>query len=57
MNSNEADAIAFLEQYDAEYGPLINDYVRASWNYETNLTDFNAALVVSELKCFSSHKI
>lgn len=46
LNSNEADAIAFLEQYDSEYGPLLNDYTIASWNYETNLTTFNALAVV-----------
>lgn len=47
LNSNEADAIAFLAQYDSEYGPLLNQYVIASWNYETNLTDENALAVVS----------
>ena len=47
LNSNEDDAIAFLANYDSEYGPLINQYVIASWNYETNLTDENALAVVS----------
>ena len=47
LNSNEDDAIAFLAQYDSEYGPLLNQYVIASWNYETNLTDENALAVVS----------
>lgn len=46
LNSNEADAIAFLDQYNSEYGPILNQYVIASWNYETNLTDENAAAVV-----------
>jgi hypothetical protein len=47
LNTNEDEAIAFLEHYDAEYGPIINQYVLASWNYETNLTDENAMAVVS----------
>ena len=41
-NTNEDEAIAFLEQYNEEYGALLNKYVKASWNYETNLTDENA---------------
>jgi hypothetical protein len=47
LNTNEDEAIAFLEHYDAEYGPILNQYVLASWNYETNLTDENAMAVVS----------
>lgn len=47
MNSNEDDAIAFLNEYNTEYGALVNQYVIASWNYETNLTDENANAVVS----------
>jgi len=41
-NTNEADAVAFLAQYDTEYAQQLNKYVIASWNYETNLTDYNA---------------
>nr|CAH0112907.1 unnamed protein product [Daphnia galeata] len=44
-NSNEDDAIDFLANYDSEYGPLKNQYLIASWNYETNLTDENALAV------------
>ena len=47
LNSNEADAVAFLEKYNDEYAVLLNEYVIASWNYETNLTSENAAIVVS----------
>lgn len=47
LNSNEDDAIAFLNEYNTEYGALVNQYVIASWNYETNLTDENANAVVS----------
>lgn len=46
LNTNEADAIAFLDQYNAEFPPILNRYVIASWNYETNLTDENANAVV-----------
>ncbi len=45
-NTNEDEAIAFLEQYNEEYGALLNKYVKASWNYETNLTDENANYLV-----------
>ena len=45
-NTNENEAITFLEQYNEEYGALLNSYVKASWNYETNLIDANAILLV-----------
>lgn len=41
-NANEADAIAFLERYNAEFPPHLTRYTNAAWNYETNLTDENA---------------
>ena len=46
LNTNEDEAQAFLSRYNAEYGVLLNRYVIASWNYETNLTDANAEILV-----------
>ena len=46
LNSNEADAVAFLEKYNDEYAVLLNEYVIASWNYETNITDENLNVLV-----------
>ena len=44
-NTNETEAIEFLEEYNQVYGKLLNDYTLASWNYETNITDENEAVV------------
>ena len=46
MNTNENEAKAFLEEYNTKYGALLNAYVIAAWNYETNLTDANANQIV-----------
>ena len=43
LNTNEDEAIEFLAAYDEEYGRLLNLATIASWNYETNITDVNAA--------------
>ena len=52
LNANEGEAQAFLDKYNAEYGDLLNRYTIASWNYETNLTDENAAVVVGSFFLF-----
>ena len=41
-NSNEDDAKQFLEEYNEDYGVLLNGATKGSWNYETNITDENA---------------
>ena len=46
LNTNENEAKAFLEEYNTKYGALLNAYVIAAWNYETNLTDANANQIV-----------
>ena len=53
LNTNEDEAKAFLQEYNTQYGALLNAYVKASWNYETNLTDENAYQVVSVLIMYS----
>lgn len=45
-NNDEGLAKAFLDRYDDEYSQLATEKTWASWNYETNLTDYNAAIVV-----------
>ena len=42
QNTNEEDAIKFLANYDGQYGILLNLATKASWSYETNITDSNA---------------
>ncbi|KAI9552326.1 hypothetical protein GHT06_022691 [Daphnia sinensis] len=44
-NKDEHLARAFLDRYNDEYSQLVTESTRASWNYETNLTDYNAAIV------------
>lgn len=47
LNANEDDAKAFLATYDEEFSELQTAASRASWDYETNLTDHNANFLVS----------
>jgi hypothetical protein len=46
-NNDEAQAKAFLDKYSEEYSKLVTENTRASWNYDTNLTDHNAAVLVN----------
>lgn len=46
VNNDEAQAKAFLDLYNKEYSRLTTEATLASWNYETNLTDENAAKLV-----------
>lgn len=48
-NTNEDEAKSFLAQFDKEFSALLNENTIASWNYVTNLTDHNAALLVFSL--------
>ena len=41
-NNNEEEAKEFLAEYDAAYGALLNEATKASWNYDTNITDENS---------------
>merc|ERR1711936_215646 len=43
-NNNEEGAKQFLAEYDAAYGALLNEATKASWNYDTNITDENSQL-------------
>lgn len=36
----------FLAIYDAEYSKRLTEVTHASWNYETNLTDYNEKILV-----------
>jgi hypothetical protein len=46
-NNDEAQAKAFvLDKYSEEYSKLVTENTRASWNYDTNLKDHNAAVLV-----------
>ena len=59
-NNDEAQAKAFvLDKYSEEYSKLVTENTRASWNYDTNLTDHNAAVLVDifiQLRtCFILH--
>ena len=47
LNSNENEAKAFLAAYNKEYAPLLNKFTVATWNWETNITDYNAKIAVS----------
>jgi len=41
-NDNEEEARQFLAEYDTAYGVLLNEATKASWKYETNITDENS---------------
>ena len=43
-NDNEEEAKEFLAQYDEAYGLLRSEATKASWNYDTNITDENSQL-------------
>ena len=45
-NRNENEANIFLERYNKESSILSTELTRASWNYDTNLTDDNANILV-----------
>jgi len=47
LNGDENEAKAFLDTYNKDYAPLLNKFTVATWNWETNLTDHNADIVVS----------
>ncbi|KAK4325685.1 hypothetical protein Pmani_003778 [Petrolisthes manimaculis] len=47
-NSNEAEAIDFLGRYDREAGQMCNTFMEASWNYNTNVTDFNKRVMPTQ---------
>ncbi|XP_042865638.1 angiotensin-converting enzyme-like [Penaeus japonicus] len=40
-NTNEAQAINFLRQYDSEASAMCNLFMEASWDFNTNVTAFN----------------
>jgi len=39
---SEDEAKAFLEEYNLEYGRMLNEATIAQWAYDTNITDFNS---------------
>lgn len=46
--------LEFLDNYDEEASKLMNEMTIASWNYETNITDYNADIATQkslEVRC------
>jgi hypothetical protein len=41
-DGSEEEAKAFLEEYNLEYGRLLNVATIAQWAYDTNITDYNS---------------
>ncbi|KAK3886578.1 hypothetical protein Pcinc_009227 [Petrolisthes cinctipes] len=52
-NTNEAEAIDFLGRYDREAGQMCNKFMEASWNYNTNVTDFNKRVMLQQQMIWS----
>ncbi|KAK4313338.1 hypothetical protein Pmani_015292 [Petrolisthes manimaculis] len=52
-NINEAEAIDFLGRYDREAGQMCNKFMEASWNYNTNVTDFNKRVMLQQQMIWS----
>ena len=46
MNNNEDEAKLFLERFNKELSALSTEVTIVDWNYVTNLTDHNAAILV-----------
>jgi len=49
VNNNEDEAKIFLERFNKELSALSTEVTIADWNYATNLTDHNAAILVCNL--------
>ncbi|KAL4229123.1 hypothetical protein ACF0H5_012162 [Mactra antiquata] len=50
-------ATEWLEQFDKEYSDMLNKDVNAQWDYESNLTDYNQAIMInSSLKMSEFNK-
>ena len=47
--TDEEVALVWLEQYNQESEVVLFNYVDASWNYNTNLTDENLQAEVSHI--------
>ncbi|MPC84409.1 Angiotensin-converting enzyme [Portunus trituberculatus] len=45
-NTNENEAVSFLRQYDVEASVMCNRFMEASWDFNTNVTDFNRRKMV-----------
>jgi len=43
-NTDEEEAKKFLKEYNAAFGILLNEATKASWNYETNITEENSQI-------------
>ncbi|XP_047493247.1 LOW QUALITY PROTEIN: angiotensin-converting enzyme-like [Penaeus chinensis] len=46
-NTNEAQAINFLRQYDTDAATMCNNFMEASWDFNTNVTSFNRRRMLS----------
>ena len=45
-NPDEAGGVAFLQRYDVTASYLCNQFMEASWQYNTNITQYNKQLMV-----------
>jgi hypothetical protein len=56
VNDEELSANQFLSEYEKNVSSLMNEMSIASWNYETNITDFNAEVSLRARMKYSSFK-
>ena len=54
LNDEELSAKQFLSNYEKSVVGLKNEMTIASWNYETNITDYNAEVSLKISKTFSA---
>ncbi|XP_045138200.1 angiotensin-converting enzyme-like isoform X1 [Portunus trituberculatus] len=47
-NTNENEAVSFLRQYDVEASVMCNRFMEASWDFNTNVTDFNRRKMLAQ---------
>ncbi|XP_018013811.1 angiotensin-converting enzyme-like protein Ace3 [Hyalella azteca] len=46
--TDENEAIRFLQRYDVTASHMCNAFMEASWRYNTNVTEYNRRVMVSQ---------
>ncbi|KAG0692756.1 Angiotensin-converting enzyme [Chionoecetes opilio] len=47
-NTDQTAATRFLEEYDGEASVMCNRFMEASWDFNTNVTDFNRRKMLAQ---------
>ncbi|XP_021563792.1 angiotensin-converting enzyme-like, partial [Carlito syrichta] len=55
--TDEAEAGAFVEEYDRVYQVVLNEYVEASWNHNTNITSETSRILLQKHMQMANHSL